>query len=325
MAQNRTPAVRIRNGVAMRHAQQIEWDDLRYILAVAESGSISAAGKQLHVDRTTVLRRINAFERGHRVRLFERLPSGYELTQAGTELLEVARGMQNTVTALERRLAGRDSQLEGTIRLTTTDTLLSSVLAPALVSFKAAHAAVTLDINVSNAMLDLVKRDADIAVRPAPDPPPALVGRRVAALAFAVYGSTEYLQNHGAETELGSHRWIAPSASLASTSVARWMNNTLSRAADFHADSLLAMREIAASGAGLAALPCYLGDLDARLARATAPIAQMTTVLWILTHADLARTARIHSFIEFVGSALVRERPLLEGRRPRIGRDQGLV
>jgi DNA-binding transcriptional LysR family regulator len=297
--------------------RRIDWDDLQYVLAVADAGSLAAAATALRVNRTTVLRRINAFERRQGVRLFDRLASGYVLTDAGDELLAAARTLEDTIVTLERKLAGQDQRLEGTLRLTTTDTLLASVLAAPLVAFREAHPGITLEISQSNAMLDLSKRDADVAIRPVVAPPESLMGRRIAPIAFAVYGSPSYLATDIAASELGNHRWIAPDDTLATTSVARWMQSRIKAAARvLRLDSLLAMRELCAAGGGLTALPCYLGDTDARLVRASEPIAEMATALWVLTHPDLAHTARIRLFNDFISSALKRERSLLAGGRP---------
>lgn len=299
--------------------RKIDWDDLQYVLAVADAGTLAAAATALRVNRTTVLRRINAFERKQGVRLFDRLPGGYALTSAGDELLTAARALENTIVTLERKLAGQDLRLEGIIRLTTTDTLLASVLAAPLVAFREAHPGIALEISQSNAMLNLAKRDADVAIRPVVAAPETLVGRRIAAVAFAVYGSPSYLTTDATEKDLGEHRWAVPDDTLANTSVSRWMHGRIAGTARaFRMDSLMAMREMCAAGGGLTALPCYLGDRDERLVRVGAPIGEMTTALWVLTHPDLVRTARIKLFIDFISSALKRERSLLQGGRPRI-------
>jgi DNA-binding transcriptional LysR family regulator len=289
----------------------IDWDDLRFVLAVADSGSLNRAASTLRVNRTTVLRRINAFERKHGVRLFERLPSGYTLTEAGNEILAAARGFENAIVSLERKLAGQDLRAEGLVRVTTTDTLLASVLPAALAAFKQEHPGITIDVTTSNAFANLSKRDADVAIRPAIDPPEFLMGRRIASVAFAVYAAATF-DDRG-------ERWIAPDDTLASTSVARWMRSAMpSIRPEVRADSLVSMRELCAAGVGLAALPCYLGDSDARLVRARPPIPEMTTALWVLTHPDLARTARVRLFMDHVSAALGRQRALLEGQRPRM-------
>jgi DNA-binding transcriptional LysR family regulator len=289
----------------------IDWDDLRFVLAVADSGSLNRAASTLRVNRTTVLRRINAFERKHGVRLFDRLASGYTLTDAGNEILAAARGFENAIVSLERKLAGQDLRAEGLVRVTTTDTLLASVLATPLATFKQEQPGITLDVTTSNAFANLAKRDADVAIRPAIDPPEFLMGRRVSSVAFAVYAAST-LDN-------SDERWIGPDDTLAGTSVARWMRSAMPTVRpDIRADSLVSMRELCAAGAGLAALPCYLGDSDARLVRVRPPIAEMTTALWVLTHPDLARTARVRLLMDHVSAALGRQRPLLEGQRPRM-------
>lgn len=289
----------------------IVWDDFRFVLAVADAGSLHRAATALRVNRTTVLRRINAFERKHGVRLFERLPNQYTLTDAGHELLAAARGLENAIVSIERKLAGQDSRAEGLVRITTTDTLLASVLPAALAGFKQEHPGITLDVTTSNAFANLSKRDADVAIRPATEAPEFLVGRRIGAVAFAVYTAT---------TSSGlDERWLGPDDTLADTSVARWMRREMpSVRSDIRADSLVSLRELCAAGAGFAALPCYLGDSDARLTRVRAPIAEMTTALWVLTHPDLASTARVRLLMNHVSSALSRQRPLLEGQRPRL-------
>jgi DNA-binding transcriptional LysR family regulator len=302
---------------------RLDWDDLRYVLAVAEQGSLAGAARALGVNHTTVLRRINAFEEAQGVRLFDRLPTGYALTAGGEQLLAAARQMSEVVEALERRLAGQDLRLEGTLRVTTTDTLMGSVLPGVLASFQAAHPGIRIEVSVSNLMANLTKRDADVAVRPAREAPETLIGRRVAAVAFAVYASPACLATvqtaaaAGAD-DLAAHPWVAPDDTLAGSSVARWMRGHVPEARiNVRADSLMSLRQAAAAGLGLAALPCYLGDASPGLLRVWPPVEAMATALWILTHEDLRRTARVRAFTEFAAEALGRERALFEGRRPR--------
>jgi DNA-binding transcriptional LysR family regulator len=296
----------------------IDWDDLRYVLAVADSGSLSRAASMLRVNRTTVLRRINAFERKHAVRLFERLPSGYTLTDAGNEILAAARGFENAIVSLERKLAGQDLRAEGLVRVTTTDTLLASVLQAPLVAFKQEHPGITIDVTTSNAFANLSKRDADVAIRPVVDPPEFLMGRRICSVSFAVYAAATPDGRRQLD-DLTQERWVGPDDTLAGTSVAKWMRSAMPAVRpDIRADSLVSMRELCVVGAGLAALPCYLGDSDSRLVRVHPPISEMTTALWVLAHPDLARTARVRLLMDHVSAALGRQRPLLEGQRPNM-------
>lgn len=299
----------------VRRTRRMEWDDLQYVLAVADAGSLAGAAASLGVNRTTVLRRINAFERQHGVRVFERLASGYVLTQEGQELFAAARALEHTIVTLERKLAGQDQRAEGAIHLTTTDTLLASILPTHLSAFRRAQPGILLDISTSNTLLDLAKRDADVAIRPVMNPPETLIGRRVSAVAFAVYASRDYVRASDMSAALHEHAWLAPSSMLGSTSVARWMSDAVPQARKvLQLDSLLAIREMCAAGAGLSALPCYLGDSDLRLVRVREPVKEMTTALWILTHPDLVRTARVRLFTQFMARALAKQRSLIEGR-----------
>jgi DNA-binding transcriptional LysR family regulator len=304
----------MKNKPRQRHAMRVDWDDLRYVLALADSGSLASAATALRVNRTTVLRRINAFEREHAVRLFERLPTGYVLTSAGDEILAAARGFENTIAALERKLAGQDMRPEGLVRVTTTDTLMSSILPALLTAFQQANPGIRVNVTSSNTLENLSKRDADIAVRPVIDAPETLVGRRICAVAFAVYRSESV-----PAAVPGDQRWIAPDETLTTTSVARWMREAIpADRITFSVNSLLAMREICAAGGGLAALPCYLGDIDSRLVRGQPPVKEMTTALWVLTHPDLIGTARVRLFFDFMVAGLAKERPLIVGQRPRM-------
>jgi DNA-binding transcriptional LysR family regulator len=296
---------------------RIAWDDLRYVLAVAEAGSLAGAARTLGVNHTTVLRRVGRFEAGLGLRLFERLPTGYALTAGGEELVAAARSIDGSVTALERKLAGQDLRLVGTLRLTTTDTLMASVLPPVLAAFRAEHPGIGLEISVSNLMANLTKRDADVAIRPAKEPPETLVGRRAAGVAFAVYGAQGYLAGRDEVGDLAGQIWVGPDDSLAGTSVARWMRSALPGACvAVRADSFVAMRQAAAAGLGLVALPCYLGDTSDGLRRVLPLVPELATELWVLTHEDLRRTARVRVFTEFAADALAARRDLLEGRRP---------
>jgi DNA-binding transcriptional LysR family regulator len=222
------------------------------------------------------------------------------------------------VTSLERKLAGQDLRLSGPVRVTTTDTLMGSILPEILAQFRAAHPGIDIEVAISNLMLNLTKRDADVAIRPAQDPPETLIGRRVAKIAFAIYASPRYLAKHRRTNDLAAHLWVGPDDSLAGTAVAQWMRSELPKSEiTFRADSLLGLRQAAQAGLGLAALPCYLGDTSPDLVCVRRPIAAMQTALWILTHEDLRHTARIRAFTEFAANAFSRRRPLLEGANAR--------
>ncbi len=287
----------------------MDWDDLRFALAVSETGSLAAAARQLGVNHTTVLRRVHGLEAKLGVRLFERLATGYAPTVAGTEALEVAGALGATVDTLERRLAGRDLRLSGPLRVTTVDTLVITILMPHLAAFRAEHPDVTLEIVVSSAIANLTKRDADVAIRAAVAVPDTLVGRRVCDLPFAVYGL-------GANASLAQGPWIGLDDSLAESAVAQWLRGLPPSARiACRVDSMLAAREAVRAGLGIALMPCHLGDTTPGLVRLGPPVPEVRPSLWLLTHEDLRRTARVRAFLDFMARRLLADRDLLEGRR----------
>lgn len=301
---------------AMAHI--LDWSDLQHVLAVAERGSVAAAGRALGVHHATVLRRIAAFEQRLGVLLFDRTPAGYALTATGEELVAAVRTMDETATDLERRLAGQDLRLTGTVRLATTDTLAVTLLGPALAALGAQHPGVALEVTTTNAMVSLTRRDADVALRPTRSPQGSLFGVRVAEIAFSIYAAPSYLERHPARRELARHAWVGLDASLAGTTIARWMARSLREVKPVAVvDSLVALRALAVAGLGVAALPCYLADGAPGLTRIRGLEPELATELWLLTHADLKGTARVRAVMASLGASLAAQRDLVEGRRPR--------
>jgi DNA-binding transcriptional LysR family regulator len=294
----------------------MEWDDLRVVLAVFREGTLSGAARHLGVTHSTVFRRLGAIETRMGARLFERFRDGYVPTPVGETAAEAAGRLEDEILRLERKVAGQDLSPAGTVRIATTDTL-ATILLRHLPAMRTLHPEIRLEIAISNAMANLTRREADIAVRPTPDPPEILVGRRIADIAHAIYGSRTYLSRHPREN-LSAHDWIALDDALASTVIARWMHENL-RAANIscRVDALPALRDAALAGLGLALLPCYLGDSASGLRRLTPKaLAQPRSALWLLTHEDLRRVARIRATLDFLAEALASERRLLEGIRP---------
>jgi DNA-binding transcriptional LysR family regulator len=293
---------------------RLDWNDLRYLLAVAEHGSLSGAARALTVNHSTVLRRIGRFEDQLAVRLFERLPSGYALTAAGEALANSARQISETVTSVERRIVGQDLRLSGQVRVATTDTLALFVLPAMVARFRAAHPEVQIELTAGNLQADLTRRDADVAVRPTQRPPDHLLGRKVCRVAYAPYAAQSYLAQQRARTALPKHIWVAPDESMASSVVGTYTQRHLQGAAiSFRANSLALLAKAAEAGLGVAMLPCYLGE-SVGLTRIRDPLDEVTTDLWLLTHADLRKTARVRALVDFLAETLNEKKPLIEGR-----------
>jgi DNA-binding transcriptional LysR family regulator len=294
--------------------QPAPWDDLRVVLAIARAGSLNGAAASLRTSHATLFRRINRIERSLGVRLFDRGHDGYTPTPAGVEMAVAAQRIEAEIDALGRRIVGQDLRASGIVRVTTTDTLLYGLLTPCFAQFRRSHPGIRLDVTADNALLDLGRRDADVAIRPSPDPPQSLVGRKVADYAVAIYA---HRGSRAADRSLADVDWVTPDASLSQLRIARWLDaRGYSGRSVYRANSFVAMLDAVKSGIGVALMPCYLGDREPQVQRVGEPIAELRGELWLLTHPDLRRTARVRAFVDFTTTALLSMKPLLAGDRP---------
>lgn len=289
------------------------WDDYRYVQAVAEAKSLAGAADILGVNHSTVFRRINAIEETLGARIFERGRGGYALTPAGEEMVALAVRMNQEITTFERRIAGRDIKPSGELRITINDTAMAFLMAPVFASFLKACPDIRLDIIVTNAALNLSKRDADIAIRATRSPPENLVGRRVSTTAWAVYGPHS-LRNRDL-TDLFSERWVGLGENLASIMPSRWLNDHVApERVVLRINTVLGLAEAIDAGIGIGILPCFIGDGMSNLAQLSETLVDSTSSLWLLTHPDLRQSARVRAFMDHAWEALTRRRPQLEGR-----------
>ena len=275
----------------------MDWDDCRYFLTVAETGSLSAAARRLGQSHSTILRRLDKLEAALDARLFERFQSGYVLTATGEELLALLAPVGENMEEAARRISGRDAALQGTIRVTTTDTLLHGLLLPAFTAFRQAHPGIRLQLTVANSFLNLTRRDADVAIRPTNTPPDNLVGRKLGSLQTAPYASKAYLERARGQALRHQFRRCDRQA--------RWLREHVP--AEQHVvsvDSLLGMAGAVEAGMGAGMLLGLLAEGKSGLVRLAPPDPALDTEVWILTHPDLRRVNRIRSFTEFVYASL---------------------
>ena len=287
----------------------LAWDDLRFVLAVADAGSLSGAGRALRVSHPTVFRRIAEIEARIGTRLFERRPDGYAITAAGEEVRSLARRMREDVSALEHRLAGRDIRLAGTVRLTTADTIAAVLVPPVLARLRDRHPGIVVEVSVSNAFASLTKREADIAVRPTDNPPEALVGRRVATIRVGVYAASSRRLGKLTPRALAKQDWIGFDDSLAHLKSASWLAREMPpERIVLRTDSITALHGAARAGLGLALLPSFLGDGDPLLERVAGPLPEADTGLWLLTHRGIRDVPRVRVVLDALAKGLAARR-----------------
>ncbi|MEP9352166.1 LysR family transcriptional regulator [Xanthobacter sp. KR7-65] len=294
----------------------IAWDDFRLVRAIAETGTLAGAAEQLNVNHSTVFRRLGTLEEQLGARLFERARAGYVPTPMGEEMVRLAERMADEVLAVERRITGQDLRPSGELRVTTNDTLLVHMLTPVFASFRAAYPEIRLDVVISNQSLSLSKRDADVAIRASDRPGDTLVGRRMASIAWAIYGSAAHRPDAPlALSDLRQHDWIGFSDNLGTIRPAKWLRERVGEEKlVYRVNTVLGLAEAAAAGIGLALLPCFIAAVTPGLVQLMEKQTELESGLWLLTHPDIKATARVRTFMEHAGREIGRMRPLIEGR-----------
>lgn len=279
------------------------WDDLRFVLAVVESGTVSGAARHLNVNHATVLRRIASFEDRHAIHLFEKTPQGYNVPRDRQRVVEALKEVAAAMQSVERVMRGTLAPLTGVIRITSTDTMCHGILPSILSHLSTENDRLRVQIICSNAHLDMARLQADIAVRPALQLPEDLFGEVVAQLGFAVYAGPEC-----------TGRWIGMAGALEQSIVAKWQVENVPAGDISHAaDSFLIMKELAIAGQGFAILPCILGDGHPQLQRIDDMMPHQMAPLWVASHVDLADSPRLRTLRSRLGAALSAQSARLSG------------
>ncbi|MFO0600160.1 MAG: LysR family transcriptional regulator [Myxococcaceae bacterium] len=281
----------------------MNWDDLRVVLALSDVGSLAKAAQRLGVDHTTVGRRVDALEGALRLKLFTRSPRGYVATADAERLLEPLRRVEAAVHDVERVAAAADV-LAGTVKVTAPETFGASYLAPRLAVFGREHPQVRIELALSGTVFDLGRREAEIAVRPFRSKQENLVVRKVATVAYGLYGSSDYLRRRPVLGPQRLHEHCLLSSPDQGDLEARWLQRLDRRAQPTLASTLsLALLSGAKASAGLAVLPRYLGDLEPSLRLVPMPDPPHED-MWLTVHRDLQRTPRVRALLDFLGASM---------------------
>jgi DNA-binding transcriptional LysR family regulator len=294
----------------------IDWDDVRYFLAVARGGSVRAAAERLGVNHATVLRRIAQLEERLEAQMFEKLPSGYRLTAAGEEVLELADQMEASSLQLETRVLGRDQSVSGLLRVTMPPPVATHLLMPDLADFARLYPDIEMEILSSGDLANLTNREADVALRVVYDRktlPLNLHGLKGPEVFGGIYISRDRLAawRAGAADPI---RWIV----ISMFGVPDWVREGEVRAtgAPFRTTDIEAQLMAVRQGLGITTLPCFVGDPDPLLTRVPGTDLHMYGTLWLLTQGEARKTKRVRLFTEFISRRLALRAPLLAGLSP---------
>ena len=299
----------------------LDWNDLRYFLAVAHGGSTLAAGRELRVSQTTVARRVAALERALGLPLFEKRQAGYALTPAGRDLIVQAKRVEQTATAFEEAAQAQTRELTGRVCLTTHEMIAVTLLVPILRELHDLHPEIVIDIDTREQLLDLGAGEADIALRSttALKQPAGIVGRRIGGDDWTLYCSREYAERHGlprTPEDLKAHSLIGGGGPALWRQYLAWVRELgLEDNVALHYPSPNGLLAGVRSGFGIAVLPCIVADADVDLLRCFPPRDGHNRVLWLLTHERVRHTPRVRTVIDFLYDRLMRHVRQLEAKR----------
>lgn len=292
-------------------------DDFGLVRAIHTGKGLSRAAAELGINHSTAFRRLGQLETALGCKLFERHRTGYQPTPAGEEMIAIADRMEDDAAAFLRKVEGKSLIPSGELKVATNDGLLLSLLTPIFAVFCKLHPQIRLDVVLGNASLNLSRRDADVAIRATERPPETLVGRRIGAIAWAVYGRREDLPANQAIDDLDlflKRPWIGLGEELASVKAASFLRERIAEdRIVYRVNTVAGALDAVVHGIGLAPLPCAVGDPHPALVRLSTPHQTMADTMWLLTHPDLKQSARVRAFMDFAGQELTRRRPLIEG------------
>lgn len=290
----------------------IEWGDLRFFLALARAGSLSAAARALRVDHATVGRRVASLERALGLRLIDRLPRSARLTPDGIAVAAALAPVENSVAAVERLARLAAASPATSVRVSAPPALAAYVIAPGLAEFQRAHPGVTIALSAVSAAVALDRGEADVAVRMGRPEEAGLIARRIGRARFALYGAPEI-----ARLPRAQWRYIGFDAALDHVTSQRWLNAIVGeRPFAFRASDLFSQAQAARAGLGVVALPRFVGDGDPTLVELIPEAPPPTQDFWLVSYPDIRRAPATRAVTAFLAQAVGRACPMTERSAP---------
>ncbi len=281
----------------------LDWDDLKVFLAVARAQSLGGAARVLGQTQPTMGRRLRALEERLGVALFQRGSAGFVLSDEGAAVLAHAERMEEEALAFQRTLAGQQQQLEGLLRVSSSDWFGLNVLAPIFARFQEAHPHVCIELITEQRLLSLARREADLVFRIRPFDEADVVQRRICTVHYALYGARQLARpvaSDGSGTPL-----VTMDTAFASMPDVRWLQRLLPRAhVAMRSNNRGVQTALCMAGRGWAVLPTQLGDTAPGLVKADLGEAPPPREVWVGYHPDLRRLLRLRKLLEFTAQAL---------------------
>jgi DNA-binding transcriptional LysR family regulator len=292
-----------------------DWNDLRYLLAIARTGTLTSAARELGVEHTTVGRRLAALEHALGTRLFTRSPSGFTPTGAAREILPIAEEIAARIESIERRVSGEDARIEGTVRVTASEAI-SGYLVKNFVALRERHPQLMVEILSGNRSFDVMRGEADIAVRAREVEEPGLVVRKLVEAGWSLYAAPAYVERKGAPAtpeDLCGHDVIGFDKSMGAVPGALWLDeHAQGTQVVMRGNSIVAALNAAILGLGMTVLPCFIADTESALRRLTARVLGGRNI-FLVVHPDLAKVAKVRTVMEFIVHTFERDARMWRG------------
>lgn len=281
-----------------------DWNDLRFFLELSRRGRLVSAARKLHVDHTTVSRRIAALERELNVRLFDKSPRGYKLTDAGMRLLPHAEQMETRSNHLYQDISGKDTRLSGTVRLAAPEGLGAYIISHNIGQFREMHPDIELELMAESRQTSLSKREADIAITLARPDAGRVIAWKLCDYRLRLYGTREYLDKHAEISkidDLNSHDYIGYIDDLIQLPELRFLDQVIKDPhVVFRSTSVMAQYNAALDGIGLSLVHCFMADQDKRLTPILPEKILIDREYWLVVHEDLRHVARVDAVCRFL-------------------------
>lgn len=273
---------------------KISSSDLEVILALVRCSTLAEAGERLGVDASTVFRALQRIERGLGQRLFERSRTGYLPAELAQELANYGEQMEVQLEAARSATQMSPEQVSGTVRITTTDTVLHGLIAPALKPLHGSHPLLSFDLHSGNELASLARRDADIAVRATKKPPQHLVGKHLGPIRVALFSAKNTGLRKFDELIADKSSWIAPDDALPEHPSVIWRKKHFPRVSPaYRVNSILTVAELVGQGLGIGLLPIFMTQGRSDLVQLTEVLDECQTELWLLTHTESRHLRRV--------------------------------
>jgi DNA-binding transcriptional LysR family regulator len=276
----------------------MDWDDVRFFLEVARHGNLSGGARALGVNHSTVSRRIKAIEEQQGVRLFDRVQSGYTLTEDAAELYELALEIEALNFSFSRKLQGQDTALSGRVTITMPHDIFEFFFAKRLAEFQTQHPEISLDVFVAKGTKNLFAREADIAIRLTDKPPEYLVGKKICNLHYGIFYSANLPRN---ESSTPIITWSGEDEAP------EWAINQLNNPEiKLQVDDLYAMYQAVEAGFGYARMPLYIHNFcgSQSINKLPVDLPPSSWGVWALSHADLRKISRVQVCKQFMQEQL---------------------